>query len=135
MSKSHFGQFPHDADSPENTKVTNENSFESPSQKVSNGEHIKMIPNFLYSDVRTIDAVFLVHINVKGRESRIHPDQYFPNSFVILKEHKEQEHKIKDAAAKYESPDNRMRSGKWPIGKREDRDDEKKKYDADHSCP
>ena len=115
MSKLDFCDLPHDADAPQNATVTDEDAFEGPAEEMSESKGIEMVVELLPGDVRTVHAIFLVHVDFKILEVWIEPVKDSHDGFEVLKHEEEQKHQIQYRQPKNHSPDSWMRSGKWSI--------------------
>lgn len=62
--------------------------FHHPSKKVGEGKYINMGPDPLHSDVRTVNSIFFVHINMKILQTWVCPYQNTPDSSIVLEEEK-----------------------------------------------
>lgn len=123
--------FPHDTDGPEDAQVPYEDGLEGPAEKVGDREHVQVVPDLLDTDVRAIDPVLLVHVDVERGKARVDPDEDLAHGLVLLEEDEQEEHLVEAAAAEDDAPDGRVGSGERPVGKGQDRDDEEEEDDAE----
>lgn len=84
MSELNLSDLPHDTDAPENAAVSNEDAFEGPAEEVSKSEHVKVLVELLDRNVRTVDTVLLVLIDVEVLQLRIEPIENAHDSLVVL---------------------------------------------------
>lgn len=78
---------------------------------------------------------YLFCTNVEILKCRIKPVQDSHDRFVILKHEKLQAKQIKHRNSKQDSPNSRMRTGKWTIWESQNRDDQEEKYDTQKASP
>ena len=94
MSKLNFCDFPHNRDAPQNATVSDENAFECPAEEMCERKHIEMLIKLFEIDLVAVDAVLLVHVDMKVLKVGVKPVEDAHDRFETLEHQEEQEHQI-----------------------------------------
>lgn len=135
MGEEDFSDLPHNAYRPQYTHVPNQYRLEEPAEEVAEREYVYVRPKAFHRYIRTVDAVLLVHIDVKVPQLRIEPIQYLFDRLVVLEQNEKTSEQIEHAHPEDDPPDGRMRTCEWSIRERQYRDDEEEERAAHNSRP
>lgn len=113
--------------------MSDQNGFGHPTEKMAGGEHVQMRPELFDADVRTVYAVLFVHVDSKIFKTGIEPQGHPFDGLVFLKQQKQQRQRVQDAQPENHPPDGRVGPDERPVGKRQQRHEHQKEYDAPYS--
>lgn len=94
-----------------------------------------MSADFAPRNIRTIDSIFFLRVDVEVLKIRIEPVDDVLDSGVILEENEEKSHEVEDRQTEDSSPDDRMWTSEWSIREGKSRDDEEEEDNTADSRP
>ena len=135
MCELNFCYFPHDASTPQNATVADKDTFKGPSKEVSKCKNVNVLVELLERNVRAIDAIFLIHVDVKVRKVWVEPVEDSHDCFVVLEHQEKQKHQVQNRHAENHTPNGGMRPSKRSIRKSKHRNHTEEENHTNDSRP
>lgn len=90
--------------------MSDQQSFHSPSQEVTNSEDVHVTPKTLQRNIRTVDGVLLLDKIFSSQTLGIEPSEHIFDVFVCLEKRELKQHKVDNRDTEHNSPENRVRT-------------------------
>lgn len=119
MGERQFGNLPHTTDRPQNTGMPDQNRLKQPPQIMAERKHVDMAPDPLKCDVRAVNAIFAVHVDVEIGQFRVQEEENVAGRCRVLEQQEQDDHQVEDAQTEYYAPYRWMGTDERAVWERE----------------